>query len=225
MESFQPSPLLEGLEQAAKQDIASHFRLRAYKARQHIFYEGDAGDSLYLLKKGQVRIYVSGLDGSETSVIMFGRKGELFGELTLIDRQPRSASAIAVRPSELFTLSRVDFHKLIERYPRLSYNFMCILSERVRYNTRNVDSLVSMDVQQRLARKLLEYAEKYGVKDSAQHTLISPVLRQGDLASLLGTTRESINKSLGTLRQQQIIEVHSGQITILDCAALGAIAT
>ena len=124
MNAMHASPLLDGLEPSAIQDIASHFRLRVCKARQHIFHEGDAGDCLYLLKQGQIRIYVLGLDGSETSVIMFGRKGEFFGELALIDEKPRSASAIAVRSSELLTLSRTDFLKLIEAYPRLSLNFM-----------------------------------------------------------------------------------------------------
>ena len=224
MNRFHESPLLEGLSQAAIQEIASHLRLRVFNARQHIFHEGDVGNCLYLLKTGQIRIYVVGADGNETSVIMFGRTGELFGELALIDEQPRSASAIAVRRSELYTLSRADFLKLLGLYPKLSLNFMQILSERVRYNTRNVDSLVSLDVQQRLARKLLEYADKYGITDAQHHTLISPVLRQGDLASLLGTTRESINKTLRVLRQQQIIAIHSGQITILDAAALDALA-
>lgn len=182
------------------------------------------GQHLYFLKSGQIRIYVLGADGTETSVIMFGRTGELFGELALIDDQPRSASAIAVRKTELLTLSRADFLKLIGRYPRLSLNVMRLLSERVRYNTRNVDSLMSLDVQQRLARKLLEYADKYGVPNTQQHMLIAPVLRQGDLASLLGTTRESINKTLRTLRQQNIIQISAGQITILDIDALDTLA-
>ena len=217
-------PLLANLELAAIEEIASHLRLRSFNARQHIFHEGDVGHSLYLLRKGQVRIYIIGSDGHETSVIMFGRTGELFGELSLIDQKTRSANAIAVRPTELYTLSRTDFLKLIRVYPRLSLNLMQILSERVRYNTRNVDSLVSLDVQQRLARKLIEYGDKYGEINAQQHTFISPVLRQGDLASLLGTTRESINKTLRTLREQNIIEIHSGQITILDVSALDALA-
>lgn len=218
------SPLLANLGSTAVEEIISHLRLRAFNARQHIFHEGDVGHSLYLLNKGQVRIYITGLDGHETSVIMFGRIGELFGELSLIDEKTRSANAIAVRPTELYMLSRTDFLKLISLYPRLSLNLMQILSERVRYNTRNVDSLVSLDVQQRLARKLLEYGDKYGEIDAHHHTFITPVLRQGDLASLLGTTRESINKTLRALREQNILEIHSGQITILDVPALDALA-
>jgi len=194
---------------------------RPFAPGEIIFHEGDPGQVLYLVKSGSVRIFVNGLDGSETSVILVGCVGQMFGELSVIDGLPRSATAVAIAPTILCTLSRETFREHMRRYPHFGLNFMRELSMRVRYNTLQMDSFASLGVSQRLARKLMELAQSYG-QVQTNGVSINMTLTQSDLASLIGATRESINKNLRDFRRQQWIHMDQGQITILDPEALRA---
>jgi CRP/FNR family cyclic AMP-dependent transcriptional regulator len=202
--------------------ISEDIMERHFKAGEIIFHEGDSGQLLYLVKSGSVRIFVNGLDGSETSVILVGRIGQMFGELAVIDGLPRSATAVSISPTTLCTLSRDAFRKHMRHYPQLSLNFMKELSMRMRYNTRQMDSFASLGVSQRLARKLMELGQSYG-QAQPNGVVISMTLTQSDLASLIGATRESINKNLRDFRRQQWIHMEQGQITITDPDALRAL--
>lgn len=215
------TPLFANISDVELQTIAQDIVLRHYEQGDIIFREGDPGQLLYLIKSGQVRIYVNAVDGSETSVILFARPGEIFGELAVIDGLPRSATAVAMGKTVLYTMNREQFRQHMRRHPRLALNFMQELSMRVRYNTQQMDSLASLDVAQRLARKLMELAQNYGRAD-AQGVRINLTLTQSDLASLVGATRESINKSLRDFRENEWIIVDHGHITILDPEALRA---
>lgn len=214
-------PLFQQLSAKTLRTVAADIVPRTYKSSDIIFREGDPGQSLYLIKSGQVRIFVNGLDGHQTSVILFGRPGEIFGELAIIDGLPRSATAVALDNTTLYTMNRATFRQHMMHHPQLALNFMRELSMRVRYNTKQMDSFASLGISQRLARKLMELAKKYGIAE-ATGVRINITLTQSDLASLIGATRESINKSLKTFRNQQWIDYQQGQIIILDPAALKA---
>ena len=174
-----------------------------------------------MVQSGQVRIFINGLDGSETSVILFGRAGDIFGELAVIDGLPRSATAVALDSTTLFTIQRETFSQHMRHMPQLSLNFMHELTKKVRYNTRQMDSLTSLPVPQRLARKLMELAQNYG-RVQNNGVVIDMSLTQSNLASLIGATRESTNKVLRDFRQKEWILLEQGQITILDPEALRA---
>jgi CRP-like cAMP-binding protein len=161
------------------------------------------------------------MDGSETSVILFGRPGEIFGELAVVDGMPRSATAVALGRTILYTMSRDNFRKHTLQYPQLALNFMKVLSSRVRSSTQQMDSLASLSIGQRLARKLLQLAQDYGQVE-ANGVRITLRLSQSDLASLIGATRESINKALRDFRQKGWLHIEQGDITILDAEALKA---
>ena len=145
----------------------------------------------------------------------------MFGELAVIDGMSRSASALAIVDTVVYTLTREQVRKHMRDMPQLAFNFMQKLSVRVRYNTKQVDSLATLDVSQRLARKLLELAQDYGTVE-AEGVRINTRLNQSDLASLIGATRESINKVLRFFRKQKLICMNAGIITILDTEALHA---
>lgn len=194
---------------------------RRYAQGEVIFREGDPGEVLYMVKSGQVRIFINGFDGSETSVILFGRSGEIFGELAVIDGLPRSATAVAISPTTLYIIERQAFSRHMRQMPQLSFNFMHELTKKVRYNTRQMDSLTSLPVPQRLARKLMELAQNYGRVEEIG-VYIDMALTQSQLASLIGATRESTNKGLREFRQRDWILVENGHITILDPEALRA---
>jgi len=218
---LQQTQLFAGVSEMQLQKIVPDIVRRHFRQGEVIFREGDPGQVLYLIQSGQVRIYVNGLDGSETSVILFGRPGEIFGELAVVDGLPRSATAVALEETLLLTIERERFRRHLCQAPPLALNFMQELSLKLRYNTRQMDSLANLPVPQRLARKLMELAQSYG-RAEAEGVRIDLTLTQTDLASLIGAARESINKSLRDFRRRRWIQIQDGYIVILDPEALRA---
>jgi CRP/FNR family transcriptional regulator, cyclic AMP receptor protein len=214
-------PLFADLSETDRQALAAELSHLQFKKGDAIFFEGDPGQTLYIVESGNVRIYLHTEDGQETSVNVC-TSGDIFGELAVIDGLPRSASAIALEDSVVLALNREQFRECTRRYPQLAFNFLKALSVRVRYNTRQIDSLSAFRVPSRLARKLLELAQEHGVVEMGGVRIPLP-LTQSDLASLIGTTRESINKALGNFRKQGLIRVQAGVITIVDPEALRAL--
>lgn len=220
-DTLRESPLFRQLSAVQWGAITGDMVERRYAPGDVIFYEGDPGQALYLLASGQVRIFVHGAEGNETSVIVFGRPGEMFGELAVVDELPRSATAVAMGHTTLYLLSRDNFRKHMQQCPQFALNFLQQLTLRVRYNTRQMDSLASLTVPQRLARKLIELAHNYG-RAEEDGVLVDMALSQTDLANLIGATRESANKSLRDFRRQRWISLRDGRFLIHDADALRA---
>jgi CRP-like cAMP-binding protein len=196
--------------------IARDFTQRQFGSGETIFLQGDPGEVFYLIESGQVRIFVEGAEGQETSVILYGPR-EVFGELSVIDGLPRSASAVAIEHTTAHVLTGECFRQHLQRYPQLAFNFLNALSIRLRYSTEQVESLALLDVPGRLARKLLELAKTHGAPEPAGALRINLTLTQSELASLTGTTRESVNKALNAFRRQGLIALTAhGAITLLD---------
>lgn len=220
---FKQVPLFSGLTDSELEIIARDFQRREFKRETHIFQQGDAGQVLYLIESGQVRIYVHEAEGQERSVVHYGAC-DIFGELAVIDGLPRSASALATEDTVVYTLTRDRFREHMTRLPQLALNFMQTLSTRMRFTSTQVGSLASLDVAGRLARKLLELAHMHG-QPGPDGVIIHLALKQGELGTMVGTTRESINKLLGTFKKQNLIRVEDGYITILDADGLRAMST
>lgn len=212
------TPLFAGIADAELASLARDFAPIRYRQGDTIFQQGDAGQLLYLIQSGRVRVFVHGEDGQETSVILYG-PGDMFGELAVIDDMPRSASVAAMEDTVVLTLSRDRFREHTRRTPQLALNFMKSLSVRLRRSTQQVGSLTFLDVSGRLARKLLELATDYGVAET-DGVRINTALTQTDLAQLIGATRESINKVLGAFRRQGWVVTRQSYIVIVDPDAL-----
>lgn len=206
--------LFANLPERTLQQLATDLTLRYFAQGDTIFHEGDPGEVLYLVKSGQVRIFVHG-NGQETSVILFGRPGDIFGELAIVDGLPRSANATAMVNTWVYTLDREQFRTHMRHTPQLALNFMKLLTVRVRNSTQQVNSLASQSVSGRLARLLLRLAQDYG---EAEHSgvRINANLNDSDLASLIGASRESTNKTLSVFRRQDLIRKNDGHIIIID---------
>ncbi len=218
LDFFKQVPPFAGLPDSELEVLVKDFVMRRFEQGEAIFHQGDPGHSLYLIESGQVRIFVSGDTGQETSVVFYGAK-DIFGELAVIDGLPRSASAVAMRDTVVHLLSRERFAEAMRRTPQLALNFMKALSVRVRLSTEQVESLATLNIPMRLARKLLQLAKTDGCAE-ADGVRIEATLTQADLASLVGATRESVNKAMGHFRQQGWISVKDGSIVILDPDAL-----
>lgn len=219
MDVFPVYQLFTGIPHTARGRITKDLKRRRYDAGDIIFHEGDLGHQLYFIVSGQVRVYVNGSNGREASVILFGHPGELFGELSAIDGLPRSATAVALIDTELYALSHQDFCFHLHHTPQLAVNLLKILSIRLRQNTKHVNTISTGNVEQRLARKLLELSQEYGRRvEKGVH--INMPLTQDMLGSLIGVTRESANRGLNHFQKKQWVHVRQRQITILDAPAL-----
>jgi CRP/FNR family cyclic AMP-dependent transcriptional regulator len=194
--------------------LADSLRKRTFAKGMIIFHKDSPGQSLYIVQSGKVRIFILSEAGQEISVRVYGC-GEVFGELSMLDGLPRSAGAIAMEKTLVLTLHRDNFLALLERYPRMAPGIIATLSGRVRYTTEYAEGLAFLDVNGRVAKRLLELADLYGVKKE-RGTEIDLGLTQRELASLVGTTRESVNKVVGTFRDQGLIEVEGQRITVVD---------
>lgn len=207
-------PLFADLGEADLENLSRDLLRRQYRQGEAIFQQGDPGQMLYLVESGQVRIYIQDEEGQETSVTLCG-PGDMFGELAVIDGLPRSASAVAMDDTVVHILGRDRFREHMRRSPQLALNFMKTLSVRVRYSTQQVSSLALLDTPGRLARKLLELAHDHGQAEPGG-VRINLTLTQSDLASLIGATRESVNKALGAFRRQGLILTRPGHIVIVE---------
>lgn len=192
--------------------LAAVVRRRTFRQGEVIFHRDDPGQVLYVIKEGKVKISLISPDGQEIALVVFG-KGEYFGELALLDGRPRSADAIALQKVECLALQRSDFHNAIMKYPKIAIQVMEVLCERLRRTDQQVEDLIFLDVYGRVAKKLLELADSHGVK-VAQGIQIDMRLTQQELASMVGASRESINKVLGYFTDKGYISVDKHRITI-----------
>lgn len=206
-------PFFAGLSDRELEALADGLEKRTFGKGMIIFHKDSPGDTMYIIESGKVRIFILSESGQEISVNIYG-PGDTFGELALLDGLPRSAGAVAVERTVTLTLHRDDFLPHLETYPRMAQSIIEVLSTRLRYTTTYAESLAFLDVYGRVAAKLLELAERYGVQKEGIE--IELRLTQSELASWVGATRESVNKVLGTFRGQGLIEIEGKKITISD---------
>ncbi len=165
-----------------------------------------------MIKEGKVKICIISPDGQEVSLAVLG-KGEVFGEFALLDGLPRSADAVALEKVECYTLQRSDFHNAILKNPKIAILVLEALSKRLRTTNNMVEDLIFLDVYGRVAKKLLELADAHGVK-TEEGVLIDVRLTQQELASMVGASRESVNKVLGYFTDKNFISTDKHRITI-----------
>lgn len=221
---FKQVPLFADLTDENLTWLVQDFSRREFRQGDSIFHQGDPGEVMYLVESGQVRVFFLGDEGQEVTVIICGA-GDIFGEMALIDDLPRSASAAALEDTVAYALSRDNFRKHMRHTAQLALNFMKALSLRVRYTSQLVGNLALLDVPSRLARKLLDLAHMHGESQPERGIRINVALTQSELANMIGTTRESINKALGHFKRQSLIRIEHGYITILKPEALEEISS
>jgi CRP/FNR family transcriptional regulator/CRP/FNR family cyclic AMP-dependent transcriptional regulator len=199
-------------------ELMSVAKRRTFRAGEVIFHRDDPGQVLYVIKEGKVKICLTSSDGQEISLVVFG-KGEYFGELALLDGFPRSADAIALERVECYTLQRSDFHNAIMKSPKIAIQVLEVLSKRLRNTDQHVEDLIFLDVYGRVAKKLLELAETHGTT-VADGIRIEVRLTQQELASMVGASRESVNKVMGYFTDKGFISTDKHRVTVHRLADL-----
>ncbi|MCF6471148.1 Crp/Fnr family transcriptional regulator [Nonomuraea sp. MG754425] len=200
-----------GIRSTARAGVA-----RRYRSGQIIFHQGDPGESLYVLLDGLVKVVFTTEHGDEIVLNMLSR-GDTFGEMALLDGSPRSASIVTVRPAWVFALPRARLLELMREHPALADEFLRLLGHMVRRLTGQAADLAFLDLGGRLAKLLLELADKHGQADDVVDL---PGLTQSDLAALIGASRPAVNRALQSLVSRNLISVQGRTITLLNVAAL-----
>lgn len=212
--------LFADLSAAELAGLAALMRPRSYARDEVIYLRGDPGTAFYVIASGRVKIALTSPDGKELILRRLGA-GEFHGELALLDDEPRSADAIASEPSVLLVLQRDAFRQFLADHPAVPTKLLATVSSYLRRNAELIQDATFLDVPARLARILLELAGGDGTDElPAAGTVIPDRMKQAELASLVGATRESVNKWLGSFERQGLISYERGHITLLRPAAL-----
>ncbi len=210
-------PLFADLSAADLARFGEVTREREYPKNSVILFEDDPGDALYIVSTGQVKVVLIGEDGREVILSVLG-DGDFFGEMSLIDDEPRSAHVIAMRDSHLLVLRRDDFQSQLEQHPKVALELLRVLVQRLRRADEKIGGLVLLDVNGRVAQLLLNLAEESGGPK------ITRKLTHHTLAQMIGSSRETVSRAMRELVERGLIDVSRREITIKDHDALRALA-
>ena len=210
-EVLKKAPLFAGLEDEAATALSSAMGKLHLNKGDVLFHEGDLEDRLYIVVSGKIKLGRSGSAGRENLLAVLG-PGQMFGELSVFDPGPRSTTATAVTACELRTLEHDELIPWLTGRPEVAQGLLGQLAARLR---RANDDLVFSDVPGRVAKQLLELAQRFGDKrDDGMH--VHHDLTQEELAQLVGASRETVNKALADFAARGWIRLEPRSVTILD---------
>ena len=219
VEALARCPLFVGLDEESRRAIALTLRTRRFRRGEVLFHEGDPGDALFIVASGAVKVVVPSDEGDE-AILATLRRGDFLGELALLDGAPRSASAIALEPTETLELPRNRFIALVGAEPAIRDALLSSLATELRRLTAHVAELHFLDLTGRLAARLTRLAEEHGTRAADGSTRLDGPLTQSDLAAMIGATRQSVNKLLGEFMEEGLLRIDHETIVIPDLLAL-----
>ncbi len=210
--TLRQAPILAILADEDLEWLAGRTRLRQYRPGTTIFHRDDPGTTLHIVVRGVVKLVLASAEGREVTVGI-ANEGDCFGELALLNGGERSASAVALEATETLTLERDSFTALLSRHPEVATALLGVLGERLRRTDDLVQDILFLDLPGRLAKQLLALADEHGVQ-TAQGLRIDLRLNQSELAALVGSTRESVNRCLNAYADRGILAIDRDTITL-----------
>ena len=181
---------------------------------ERLFAEGDAGDKLYIILSGKIKLTKAAPDGRENLLSVHG-PGEMFGELSLFDPIPRTSSATAVTNARLAGLAHDDLRKWLSTRPEVAMHLLQALAQRLRRINEVKADLVFTDVPGRVAKALLDLADRFGVL-TPEGVQVNHDLTQEELAQLVGASRETVNKALADFTARGWIQLAAKSVLVTD---------
>lgn len=177
-----------------------------------VFFENDEGDSLFMILEGRIKVTILGDDGREIILSVLS-PGDFFGDMALLDNEPRSATAIAMEDSELLSLHRADFQNVVVENTRITLALVRALSARLRRANHQISTLALLDVYGRVARLILDMARDEGKRLKDGRIAFRRATHQ-EIANRIGTTRETVTRMLKDLERQGLIQVDGKEIVL-----------
>ena len=210
-------PLFSDLSDVELARFTAVVREREYPKNSVILFEDDPGDALYIVSSGQVKVVLIGEDGREVILSVLS-DGDFFGEMSLIDDEPRSAHVIAMKDSQLLVLRRDDFQQQIQQLPSIALKVLKVLVGRLRRADAKIGGLVLLDVNGRVAKLLLDLGDESGGPS------ITRKLTHHTIAQMIGSSRETVSRAMRELTDRGLIAVSRREITIKNRDGLATLA-
>lgn len=207
-------PLFAALDAESATSLEATLTKRRLPRGHVVFSEGDAGDRLFVILDGKVKISRAAADGRENLLAVLGA-AEMFGELSLFDPGPRTASVTTVTAATLASLDHDDLRPLLIERPGVAVQLLQALAQRLRRTNEAMADLVFTDVPGRVAKALLDLAAKFGVPEDGA-TRVRHDLTQEELAQLVGASRETVNKALSEFAHRGWLRIEGRSVLLLD---------
>lgn len=199
--------------------VCTSLRARRYRRNETIFHQGDPGDALYIVESGSVKVVLPSPEGEDAAIIATLDRGDFFGELALLDGADHSATAVAVDATQTLVLRREPFEVLVEEQPALRRALIAGLVAELRRLTSHVGELHFLDLPGRLASRIVTIARATDPAAVSDIVLEWPYT-QSDLASMIGGTRQTVNRLVQDLVARGLIRIEREHLLIPDLAAL-----
>src|SRR3984885_2288279 len=212
------APLFDALDDEGARTLRKQMAEVKLSRGEHLFMEGDDGDALYVVIEGKMKLTRAAADGRENLLSVIG-PGEMFGELSLFDPRPRTSSASAVTDAVLASLKHEALTPWLRERPEVSLHMLRALAQRLRRANDVTADLVFTDVPGRVAKNLLDLAERFGNQEpDGLH--VHHDLTQEELAQLVGASRETVNKALADFAARGWLQISARSVLILDAERL-----
>jgi CRP-like cAMP-binding protein len=206
--------LFQGVPPEDAELIAEQFDLLDVPRGAVVFHEGEPGDSLYIVLAGKIKLGRRTPDGRENLVAVMGPSDQ-FGELSVFDPGPRTATATAVTDVKLARMPQSTLRLWIEAHPEIGEQLLRVLARRLRRTNDSVADLIFTDVPGRVAKALLQMADRFGSRES-DGLRVKHDLTQEELAQLVGASRETVNKALADFVHRGWIQLQGKSVVVLD---------
>lgn len=213
-------PLFSDLLPKQLDQIAAHIKRKTLPAGTNVINSVFASDVVYIIEHGTVKVHIEQLDGSDVALDILG-SGEFVGNTGLIDSYSCTISAMTMETTRLLYLPTVLFQQCLSTMPQFSFNLLRVLSQRLRQAEEHIHAFAKLDVNGRVARRILSFAEKYGQVNHCGDIFIPLRLTQSDFAALIGASRVRVNQALVTYKRHRYISIdHAYHVTVHNMNAL-----
>jgi len=199
-------------------ELAATGTRRTFARGHAIFHQGQPPDRVLVLLSGRVKVTTTTSAGREV-VLAFRRPGDLIGELAVLAHTPRSATVSAVEPVEALSIRPEAFHAFVAAHPEVALLLIEMLSRRLRDSDAKRIEFSTFTTIQRVAARLLEFAERFGAEDATGIRIALPITQE-ELAGATGSSLESVGRALQTMRSLKCVETRRREIRILEPRAL-----
>lgn len=211
-------PLFASMNEEERESLRTLMQEQTLRRGQVLFKEDEDGDRLFIIVEGKIKVGHTSDDGRENILAVLG-PGELLGELTLFDPGPRSSTATAVSITRVLSLHHNDFTSFVCKNPALSKHLLKALAVRLRRTNESLADLVFSDVPGRVAKALLDLAERFG-EQTNEGVYVAHDLTQEELAQLVGASRETVNKSLADFVARGWIRLEGRAVLLINVERL-----
>ena len=208
------SGIFQGVDPDAAESLAKELEYVEARKGEIIFNEGDPGDSLYIVLSGKIKLGRRAADGRQNLIALTG-PSDMIGELSLFDPGPRTATATAVTDARLARLRKTALRPWLTNRPEIAEQLLRVLARRLRRTNDALADLIFTDVPGRVAKALLQMADRFGSRDS-DGLRVRHDLTQEELAQLVGASRETVNKALADFVHRGWIQLQGKSVVVLD---------